>query len=294
MSRITLLLILAILPCLPAIGGDADWPMWRADAARTGSSANPLPDDLSLRWLRNLGYPDSAFIHQARMCADVSYAPVAADGLLFVPSNLRDEVAALDLATGKLKWRSITGGPVRFAPVYHSGKLYFGSDDGLLYCVQARTGKLLWKTRGTPDHLPHSKLLLNGRLSSRWPVRGAPVIHDEKVFFGAGIWPEEGVYVTALDAESGKRLWQTDALSLQVGGMNDHGALYDLGLPPQGYLAVIDGKLAVASGRSLAAFLNPYNGEVEPYNCYYVKTTSRAAPGGCAATTTTGSRVGTC
>ncbi len=92
-----------------------------------------------------------------------------------------------------------------------------------------------------------------------------------KLFFGAGIWPEEGVYVSAVDAQTGKLLWRTDALSLQVGGMNDHGQVYDLGLPPQGYLAVINGKLAVPSGRSLALFLDPETGEVEPYNCYYSK-----------------------
>jgi outer membrane protein assembly factor BamB len=219
-----------------------------------------------------MGYPDAAFIHQFRMCADAAYAPVAANGLVFVPSNLRDELVALELATGRMVWRVVTGGPVRFAPVYDSGRLYFGSDDGRVYCVLADSGELLWKIRGVPDSLPTSRLLVNGRLTSRWPVRGGPVLYKGKVFFGAGIWPEEGVYVSAVDAETGKLVWRTDALSLRIGGMNDHGKLYDLGLPPQGYLAVINGKLAVPSGRSLAVFLDPETGEVEPFNCYYSKT----------------------
>lgn len=265
-----LLLSLSILSsALTANAGD--WPMWRGNASRTGSTENALPDDLSLLWHRGMGYPDAAFIHQFRMCADAAYAPVAAEGLLFVPSNLRDEVTALNLATGKTAWRYITGGPVRYAPVYDAGKLYFGSDDGLFYCLQAATGELLWKVRGIPNDLPTSKLLVNGRLCSRWPVRGAPVVYQGKVFFGAGVWPEEGVYVTAVDATTGELVWQTDALSLQVDGMNDHGNVYDLGLPPQGYLAIINGKLAVPSGRTLAIFLDPETGEQEPYNSYYTK-----------------------
>ena len=264
-----LLLSFAITSAAVASGGQ--WPMWRADAARTGSTGNPLPDELALLWHRGMGYPDAAFIHQFRMCADAAYTPVAADGLLFVPSNLRDEVAALDLATGKTVWRYITGGPVRYAPVYADGRLYFGSDDGMLYCLKAATGELQWKVRGIPRDLPTSKLLINGRLCSRWPLRGAPVVYQGRVFFGTGVWPEEGVYVSAVDAQSGKLLWQTDALSVQVDGMNDHGNVYDLGLPPQGYLAIINGKLAVPSGRTLAIFLDPETGETEPYNSYYTK-----------------------
>ncbi|MBT5608984.1 MAG: PQQ-binding-like beta-propeller repeat protein, partial [Lentisphaerae bacterium] len=250
---------------------DGDWPMWRGDAGRTGASANPLSDQLSLLWHSNPGRPNPAFIHQMRMCADAAYAPVAADGLVFLPSNLRDEVVALDLATGAIVWRHITGGPVRYAPAVSVGKLFFGSDDGSVYCLNAATGELVWRIRGVPDHLPNSKLLINGRLCSRWAVRGGPVVHQGTLFFGAGVWPEEGVYVSAVTAETGKLLWRTDALSLRKAGMNDHNRVYDLGLPPQGYLAIINGKLAVPSGRTLAAFLDPATGEVEPYNCYYSK-----------------------
>ena len=140
-----LLVVSLVLICTSVVvdAGDSDWPMWRADASRSGASSNALPDALSLLWHRDLGYPDAAFIHQVRMCADASYAPVSAEGLVFIPSNRHDEVAALELATGKTAWRVITEGPVRFAPVYHDGKLYFGSDDGMLYCVRAASGELL-------------------------------------------------------------------------------------------------------------------------------------------------------
>jgi len=205
------------------------------------------------------------------MCADVTYAPIAAEGLVFIPSNVTDQVMACDLSTGAVKWRYITEGPVRLAPAYADGNVYFGSDDGYLYCVSAREGKFRWKTRGAPESHPDSRMLINGRLCSRWPVRGAPVVHEAVVYFGAGIWPEEGVYVCAVRLSTGRLLWRSDAMSYVKDGMSDHGRPYDLSLPPQGYLAVIDGKLAVPSGRSLAAWFDLATGKMEPYTCYYSK-----------------------
>lgn len=48
-------------------------------------------------------------------------------------------------------WTFIAGGPVHFEPVVSGGRAYFTSDDGHLYCVDARTGALRWKVRGGPS-----------------------------------------------------------------------------------------------------------------------------------------------
>jgi len=248
-----------------------DWPMWRYDANRSAATDAAGPSQPALRWQLSLEHPDPAFDHQYRMCADVTYAPVAAEGLVFIPSNVSDQLMACDLETGALRWRYFTEGPVRFAPVYRAGKVYLVSDDGYLHCVSAKDGTLLWKIRGAPETLPDCRMLVNGRLASRWPARGAPVEHDGVIYFGAGIWPEEGVYVCAVNADTGRLLWRSDAMSYVKDGMSDHGRAYDLSLPPQGYLAVIDGRLAVPSGRSLAAWFDPRTGAMEPYTCFYAK-----------------------
>lgn len=261
---------LLLLLCAPVFAAD-DWPQWRHDANRSGATEASCRDQLNLRWHLSLPVPDPAYEHQYRMCADATYAPIAADGLLFVPSNVDDSVTAYELRTGTVRWQFHAQGPVRFAPVYCEGKVFFGADDGFLYCVSASEGRLLWKARGAPEAFPDSRMLVNGRLASRWPVRGGPVEFQGVISFGAGLWPEEGVYVCAVEARSGQVLWRTDALSYVKDGMSDHGAAYDLGLPPQGYLAWIDGKLAVPSGRSLAAWLDPGTGAMEPYTCFYVK-----------------------
>jgi outer membrane protein assembly factor BamB len=250
----------------------ADWPQWRFDANRSAATEESCADNPAQLWHLPLAYPDPAYDHQYRMCADITYAPVAAHGLVFIPSNVADQVLACDLKTGRTVWRYIADGPVRMAPACIGETVCFGSDDGYLYAVAARTGELRWKVRGAPDHLPDSRLLVNGRLCSRWPVRGAPVIHGNAVFFGAGVWPEEGVHVSAVDVRTGELLWRSDKLSYIKNGMSDHGQAYDLSLPPQGYPAVLDGKLAVTSGRSLAAWFDLKTGSMEPYTCFYVKT----------------------
>ena len=43
---------------------------------------------------------------------------------------------------------------------------------------------------------------------SRWPARGGPVICDDTVYFAAGIWPSEGIFIYALDPASGDVLWK--------------------------------------------------------------------------------------
>lgn len=256
----------------PRVVARGDWPQWRFDAARRGATPESGPERPTLLWHLDREHPDPAYDHQYRMCADASYAPVAAEGLVFLPSNLSDQVVACDLATGAIRWRYLAEGAVRFAPLYRAGRLYFVADDGCLHCVAADDGKLLWKVRGAPAELPDSRMLVGGRLCSRWPARGAPVEHQGVVYFGAGIWPEEGVYVCAVDAETGQLRWRSDRMSYIKNGMSDHGRSYDLSLPPQGYLAMIDGRLAVPSGRSLAAWFDPADGALEPYTCYYVKT----------------------
>ena len=75
------------------------------------------------------------------------------------------------------------------------------SDDGYLYCLRAATGELLWKKRGGPGD---EMILGNGRMISRWPARGGPVLRDGTLYFAAGIWPSDGVSLYALEPATGK------------------------------------------------------------------------------------------
>lgn len=54
-------------------------------------------------------------------------------------------VYAVDLKSGKLLWKQETKGPVESSPLYLEGVIYVGSGDGFLYAFRADKGEQLWK-----------------------------------------------------------------------------------------------------------------------------------------------------
>lgn len=248
-----------------AVAPAADWPQFRADAQRSAASSESLPSELRLSWIRRFPKPRPAFPAEVRLAYDVTYEPVVAGGTVFVPSMVTDSVTALDLETGAVRWRFYADGPVRFAPVVWESGVYFVSDDGFLYCLNAADGSLRWKFRGVPPGCRDRKLLGSGRLISLFPARGAPVVHQGVLYFGAGIWSKYGAGVYALDARSGKLLW-ANADSNQIPKANmDHGVAHQAGIVPQGYLAVVNNTLVVPCGAQLAAFFDLETGALGPY-----------------------------
>lgn len=263
--------LLLSLIAISSAAFDKDWPTWRHDAQRSGATTDALPNEMKLVWSRQLEKPDPAFDYHFRLCADQANEPVAAKGIIFVPSNTSDNVTAYDMQSGAEKWHFITEGPVRFAPVVSGDRVIFGSDDGWLYCVEASSGSLKWKTRGAPEDRGDYRMLVNSRMCSRWPVRGGPVVQGDVVFFGCGIWPSEGVWLVAVDLATGKVKWRSDEIAQIDDGLDEHGRMADMGLPPHGYLAGLAGRIAMPSGRALAAFVDPANGHLDPYASYYAK-----------------------
>ena len=131
-----------------------DWPQWRYDAGRSAASPDEMPPALQLQWVRQYTPRTTTWdnpLNRDKMTYDNVFEPVVMGGRMFVPFNDSDKVVALDAATGKQLWAFYTDGPVRLAPAAWQGKVYFTSDDGHLYCVDAESGKLKWKRRGGPS-----------------------------------------------------------------------------------------------------------------------------------------------
>ncbi|MCH7989164.1 MAG: PQQ-like beta-propeller repeat protein, partial [Planctomycetes bacterium] len=187
----------------------AGWPMARGNAARSGYTSEALPENLSIAWTYKANHaPAPAWPRDDRMQFDRAYHVVVANGTLFFGSSVDGKVYALDAATGREKWTFFTEGPVRFAPVVWKDRLFVGSDDGYLYCLSTADGSLIRKMRGGPQS---DRVLGNGHIISRRPVRGGPVILDDILYFAAGIWQSEGVYLYAVNPGSGKVLWPNDS-----------------------------------------------------------------------------------
>ncbi|MFA6561718.1 MAG: PQQ-binding-like beta-propeller repeat protein [Verrucomicrobiia bacterium] len=251
---------IALFLLTPAVLPAADWPMWRCDAGRTAASSESLPQELHLQWVREYPALKPAFwqVRQERVQFDLGYEPVVMGRTMFVASSRNDSVTALDAETGAEKWRFFADGPVRFAPVAWERKLYFVCDDGCLYCLDAAGEKLLWKVHAVPSN---RKVIGNERLISVWPARGGPVLDGGRVFFAAGVWPFEGIFVHAVDARTGRSLWVNDSMgSLYL--VHPHKAMSFGGPSPQGYLLMNRGRLVVPSSRAFPAFLDPATGKL--------------------------------
>jgi len=252
MNHFRLPLILLLTWALPSSAVSTDWPQYRCDSGRSGCTSECLPTELHLQWIYHAPHaPQPAWpdVYWQRQTYDLAYQPVIADGMLFFGSSADGKIYALDAADGHERWTFFTDGPVRFAPAVWKDRIFVAGDDGYLYCLAAADGTLLWKRRGG---LSDQKILGNGRLVSRWPARGGPVIHDNVLYFGAGLFPSQGFFLYALDPETGKVLWINDT----SGNLRQNHITggYSFGnVTSQGCLAVSGETLVVPTGRAVPA-----------------------------------------
>jgi outer membrane protein assembly factor BamB len=256
-GRLAVLALFAL--ATTAAGGN--WRMWRHDARRSAAAPHDLPAEMRLQWSLFLPPLKPAWPDQPSMPFDAAYEPIVAGHLMFVGSSRTDSVTAYDTRTGQKRWRFLADGPVRFAPLWHDGLLYFVSDDGHLYCLDAATGEQKWRFRGGPGD---RRILGNERLISMWPARGAPVIADGTVYFAASIWPFMGIFIHALDARTGKVIWTNDGDgSLYI--KQPHSADSFAGVAPQGPMAIAGDLLLIPGGRSVPAAYDRKTGKMRHF-----------------------------
>jgi len=251
-----------LLAAITAATSADDWPAYRHDSARSGVTADDPGRDLVLRWAYTPRHaPAPAWPEPGRelnrMEFDYVSHAVIADGMAFLGSSADHKAYALDLATGEERWSFFTEGPVRFAPVVHAGRVLVASDDGFVYSLRAADGRLEWKFRAAPAD---DKLVGNGSVISRWPVRTGVAVEDGTVYCTAGMWPSEGVYVYALRPEDGAVLWESDAGGLMYLTQPHPPSMALTGVTPQGYLVVAGDRIFVPTGRNVPAALDRSNG----------------------------------
>ena len=90
---------------------------------------------------------------------------------------------------------------------------------------------------------------------SLWPVRTSVLVDNGVVYFAAGVFPYEGLYIYALNAADGSVVWVNDTVGdraheLEFGGMSPHG-----------YLVASSRILYVPSGRAMPAAFDRASGK---------------------------------
>ena len=241
-------------PPLSPLADARDWPAFRRDTRRTANAPKAPHLPLAETWVHSAAHAPSPawpppaqqdIAHSVRELSpthvfDRAFHVVAVGQRVYYGSSADDALYCLDAASGAPVWSFLTGGGVRFAPTVTQGRVYLGSDDGCVYCLSAEDGALLWKHRPTPDR----RLPGNGRMISRWPIRSGIALADGVAYFTAGIFPSEGVFLCALDAQSGTPLWKRE-----------------IGVSSQGYMLASSTKLFVPTGRTAPAAFIRENGK---------------------------------
>lgn len=241
-----------------------DWPAYRHDAARSGITSGTLSMPLKASWIYHPAYePQPAWgdsnprpiggwhglIEQRRNHFDDAFHVVASDGAIYFGSSADGRVVSLDAKSGEMRWKALTGGPVRLAPSLWNGNVYFGSDDGYVYCLDSQDGSPQWTFRAAPRN---QQVLGCGKMISLWPVRTGVLVDQGIAYFGAGIFPAEGVYMYAVDADDGTQIWCNDS-----GGEAPQSRI-----SPQGYLLASKERLFTPMGRVSPASFDRKTGQL--------------------------------
>ena len=171
--------------------GSEDWPTYRGNITRSGSTTSHVPTKLSTVWKADIG-------------GELSASVVAA-GKLLVSSKESHSIHCLDAETGQPLWQFIAGGRVDSPPTIYDGFCIFGSGDGSVYCLTASGGELAWRFRAAPVD---RRVIADNRLESVWPIHGSVLVQDGVVYFAAGrsSYLDGGIRLYGLDVYSGEKL----------------------------------------------------------------------------------------
>ena len=178
-----------------------DWPSYGRDYSEQRYS--PLKQinvanvsQLGLAWYGDLAERGGSY----------ETTPLVTDGRIFVTSPW-SKVYAFDAKTGKRLWKydphvpgeyavKLCCGIVNRGVGVWQGKVIWGTLDGRLIAVDARTGDKVWEIQATDP--------------KKWlSITGAPRIADGRIFIGeAGSEFEERGYLACYSADTGKELWR--------------------------------------------------------------------------------------
>lgn len=232
------------------------WYSYMHDQRNSGVTSENLSFPLFLSWERKLQYsPNPAWPAPAKqdyyngkgklealVTYDRAFHPIVARGKLFIASSANNSITCFNSITGDKIWKFYTDGPNRNAPLWHKENLYFGSDDGNVYCLGAESGELIWKKQLGSTR----KLVGNGRVISASPIRTGVVANADTIYVASGLLPEESVTINACDASSGVTIWEKQ--------------LKDLA--PQGYPVLSDSLWYVPNSRIQPMAFRTKNGEL--------------------------------
>jgi len=109
-------------------------------------------------------------------------------------------VYAIDAPSGRVRWKTRTGGRVRSSPAVSGDRVFVGSADGCVYALDLATGAVRWRYETSGVELHSEKFGFDRRT-----IQSSPAVVGGVVYVGA----RDG-FIYALDAASGALRWRYD------------------------------------------------------------------------------------
>ena len=168
-----------------------DWPMYRRDPSRSGSTLSPVATNLKEQWSVKLGGKLTQ--------------PVISEGKAFVSSIGQQTLYAIDTASGKVVWKHLAGGRIDSSPTVYNNTVLFGCGDGRVYCLRAEDGALAWRYLVAPADI---QIVSCQQVESVWPVHGAVLIVNSTLYALAGrnMFFDGGMRLVGLNPTTGKMI----------------------------------------------------------------------------------------
>ena len=115
---------------------------------------------------------------------------IAGDKLIF--GALDKHLYCLDIRTGKILWKFLTGGAIFSGAVVVKDRVFFSSSDKYLYCIELEDGALIWK-----------------KIFPEWPMS---ITFAENLYIGCN---DSNVY--CLSPEDGRMIWNFRTGGFMIG-----------------------------------------------------------------------------
>jgi outer membrane protein assembly factor BamB len=198
----------AMLPATDA------WPIYLADAQRSGSVAGAVaPDRLAAAWQADVAPPPAGEYVRLVTGGDRLSAPVIAGGLVLTAAFESGVITAHGLADGALRWTHAGGARLDGPPTCTAGLAVYGARDGSVRCLALTDGRLIWRSdigAGAQRAGSAHRIVGHGAVEAGLPAAASVVIAGDRVIVTTGRLPYDvdGTWTLALDLRTGAEVWR--------------------------------------------------------------------------------------